>query len=323
MPSLRPIKRADRRVDELALNTEVYFEGVPGEASISTGRGRLAWRWPDGTVVKRNSYSGSGSMFSEKLLRREFALAEPAPDPETAAYLRERADKLAARLARTSPSQRRTSRPPSQPGLRTLHSSQVPEAMLKRGLAEPPAFEATLDCAMSRPAVLTELPLQAGAQGGGDSTVVRVQWLSEFVNEPDNKDRVLWFLVTAPSRRQTGLWAVNVLARDWMNPGRGEVWVINRTNGDCSRVGSYSLQSAQVVLVAGVALSWNNTRLRAGKVARNGAIVERDPQWVEHSSLVLVAEEVVARFTTTVRTDRQEFKPSYYVEQTEPNLPAN
>jgi hypothetical protein len=257
------------------------------------------------------------------MLRREFALAEPVPDPETTAYHKERMDKLAERRAGRSPSQRLTSRPASQPGLRVLLPSQVPEALLRRGMAESPAFEATLDCAMSRPVILTELPLQAGEQGGKDSTVVRVQWLSEFVKEPDNKDRVLWFLVTAPSRWQTGLWAVNALARDWMNPGRGEAWVINRTNGDCFRSGNYSLQSTQVVLVAGVALSWNNARIRASMVARNGVLVDRDPQWIEHSSLVLVAEEVVARFTKTVRTDRQEFKPSYYLEQTELNPAAN
>jgi hypothetical protein len=315
MPSNRPGMETRRNVQEPSIVTEIYFQGLPGNLSVSSGLSRQTWRWPDGLRVSRVSYSGTGFLPSERLLRETYALVKPEPDPETEAHFKAEREAWAARRQtrgdQLSVSWRIVE--PSRPGARNLVHSTVPPALIKRAQAEPPAYEASLRGALTRAAVFAELPLRPGARGEMGSARARLMWIGP---PPAQEDTSASILVTAPRLQQTGLWLVNVLARDWLSTGsRGEVWAMNRTTGDLLRCGGYALQSTRSALVAGVAFSWNQPRVNAATLIRSGKPVPRDPQWRDHTTLVLVTEEVAARFTANVQTDRLEFRSSLWVEQ--------
>lgn len=334
MPSNRPGLKERRTIQEPSIVTEIYFQGLPENLSVSSGLSRQTWRLPDGMSVSRTSYTGTGFLPSEQMLLRTLALTKPAPDPETEAYFKARRDELAARVQARRESlgqprpMRYQMRPPSKPGTRNLVHSSVPEALIKRAQAEPTAYEATLRCVASQPVIVAELPLTVGAEAGSRSVRFKLMWVTDerpvlrqgaMVMTPrDRAEIATSILITAPRLRLSGLGMVKVLAPDWLpDLSRGEVWTVNRTTGDLVRCGGFGLQSTRSALVAGVAFGWSQPQVRSAVLSRDGKPVPRDPLWQEHASLVFVAEETVGHFTATVKSDRHEFGANLWVEQPE------
>lgn len=321
MPDTLNTRAALSNRGEASLVTEIYFQGLPGNLAVLSGTSRQVWRWPAGPEIVRWSYIGSGPMPTERLLRDTYKLAPLPQDPETEkAYAEQRkkaAEAVAARRAArggTAPIQKRLNMvPPSRPGIRHLVYSNVPAALITRGQTESPDYDVFLRCIATEPVILAELPLQVGAQGGTNSKRARLMW----IGESPSSEPALSLLLTAPRVQAGGLWAAAAVVRDVRNQLRGEVWSINRTTGELLSQGSYSLQSTRTVNIAGVLLSWNEPRFRVGMVVRDGKLVVRDPQWVEHTSLVLVTEEAVARFNKRVSVGKLEFRPTMWL--TKPN----
>lgn len=323
MPNDRLGGRAAGRPEGVSLGTEVYVEGLPPEMAISTGTSRLRWTWADGLAIKRYSFYSDGYLSSEALVRRELSLPKPVVDPETLAAMqaeRAKQDALleARRLARGAPASPRVKRlPPDQPGTRIFLYTLVPQALVDRAWKQAPAFDATLDCALSRLVIQTELPLQVGAEGGRNSVRTRIKWIGQ-----GDLGTAASVLISAPAQRQNGLWLVNLIARDRLSSGPGEIMLVNRSNGDCRSAGHTSFMSTRSTYVAGVILSWNSARLGGSKRWNGEKFVDRDPQWAEHSTIVMVGEEIVARFKREVRSERQEFKPSLWVDRVDTDQPV-
>jgi hypothetical protein len=317
LPDNRTKPRAGQ---EPSVTTEIYFEGLPENVAVSSIRSRQTWRWNDGLSVSRWSYIGNSTLPSEQLLRASYALKEPEKDPETVAWAKAQQEKrIAEREARGLPAPRPWRlAPPSRPGVRTLVFSQAPEALVKRGLADPPAYEAMLRCGALQAVILAELPVGSDAHAARDSTQVRVRWAPM-----DRADKEVSILVTAPLQRRSGLWGVGSVVSDFRQFQRGEVWLVNRTTGDVRRNGGFSLRSTRSAVVAGVILSWNEPNIEPESVIRNGRTIVRDPQWMEHSKVVLVAEELVARFTVEVKSDRLEFRRSRWADESEDATASN
>jgi hypothetical protein len=317
MPNETP---RNRRNDDINLVTEVYFRGMPGNMAVISGTSRQVWRWPAGTEIARWSYVGNGPLPSESLLRSTYKLAPLPPDPETEQVVAERRRKAIEQQAafwaakgQTVPGQmRRKMVPPSLPGSRNLIHSTVPKALVTRGQAEPPAYEALLRCLATEPVILTEMPLQVGAQGGRNSQRARLLW----IGESPHPEAALSILVTVPRIQTSGLWMVSEVVRDLRDSLRGEVWSVNRTSGELLMHGNYSLRSTRTVNIAGVLMSWNHPNFRAGLIFRDGKLLPRDPQWAEHTTLVLVAEQAITRFSRKVSVEKLQFRPSLW--QTEP-----
>lgn len=321
MPIHEPGTPADRvsrsSVPEVTIATEVYFQGLPESLTVSTGSGQQTWRWPGGLSVARPGRGIAGYLQSERLLRRTYSLPEKdAEDGETVAWFEEKRKQAAAKIAalqeaRGSPrSQRWRHVPPSRPGMHSLIYTVVPEAFPQRAIQESPAYETVLKYTAIEPVLTAELPIQVGARGGSRSIQARLQWI-----RPDEKDLVVGIMVTAPMLRRHGLWLIWELVRDTRENARGEIWTVNRATADLDRNGGFSLQAATSAVVAGVLLNWNQPRVRPRQIIRNGASVLHDPQWTEHTSLVLVSEQTVGRFTVNLKTDRLEFLPRQWVEE--------
>jgi hypothetical protein len=265
-------------------------------------------------------------MTAEALLRRTYGLAKPPDDAETVAWRKDQSEKMRQRVAAnrvargvaSSPNFTRV--PAARPEPRTFIHSSVPPALLKKAQVEAPEYAAEFKCVVTQPVLLTELPLVNGARGGRDSTEVRILQLHEearkiALNPEGNRLHYAAMLFTAPFHRVTGLWMANTVAAEVHNPMRGEIWTVNRATGDVMRMEGYSLQAVRGAIVAGVQLGWNQVQLGSGTVVRNGAWVNRDPQWPEHTSLAVVSEELVDYVTLTGRADRVEFLPSIWVEE--------
>jgi hypothetical protein len=322
MPNVSPSSPA-RKNDDASLVTEVYFQGLPEGIAIISGTSRQVWRWPSGQEIARWSYVGSGHLPSADLLMATYKLAPLPPDPETARVIAERqrkaAEEFAARRVASGASAappRRKIVPPSLPGSRSLVYSTVPKALIARGQAEPPAYEVLLRCVATESVILTEMPLQVGAQGGWNSQ--RARLLS--IGESPHPEAALSILVTAPRVQTSGLWLVSEIVRDVRDPLRGEVWSVNRTSGELLKHGNYSLRSTRTSYIAGVLMSWNQSNFRAGLIFRDGKLLARDPQWAEHTTLVLVAEQAIARFSKKVSVEKLQFRPSLWL--TEPAAEA-
>lgn len=323
LPNNRDKPRAGQ---EPSLLTEIYFQGLPGEMAVATGTARQTWRWADGQRIRRMGFIGGNWLQGDKLLRRTYGLAAPAEDPETVAWRKTRRDEIQQQIAvnrakRGEPPPKDFARvTPARPEPMNYVYSSAPLALAKKSLTDPPAYAAEINCVITQPVVVTELPLQVGAQGGSDSTRVRLIELREQASKapvpPDGEGNLqATVLFTAPLHRTSGLWQVFLVSSEIRNPMRGEVWTVNRATGDLVRVESYALQGVRGAMIAGVAINWNHMTLRSGQVVRNGKWVERDPQWREHCSLVAVAEDMVDYVTTTAKADRLEFLPSIWIEK--------
>lgn len=324
---------------EQRLLTEHYFLGLPPGTGVAGGTGRQTWRWADGQRIRRYGFVGGGWMSAEPFLRQAYGLAKPAEDPETGIWRQERQEELqqkvaANRAARGVEAPKAFHRVPSaRPEPRTMMYAGVPAALIPKAKTESPAYEATLNYVVTQPVIVAELPLQAGARGGQDSLSARLidlrqelekttraphllrQEIAKMTGVPQGVERTHAAMIfTAPAQRIAGLWGVNFFTTSIRNPMRGEVWLVNRTTGDMVRVENFSLQAVRGGTIGGVQIGWNQMQVNAGVVIRDGKWMDRDPQWREHCSLVVVAEELVDYATTSVKADRLDFLPSLWVE---------
>jgi hypothetical protein len=301
-----------RGAKEPSLVTELYFQDMPRNLTVGYGRSKQTWRWADGRKVSRPGWTGEGPLFSQILMNDTYALPKPAGDPETTAWLNDRQKEFrVTRLERGQPAVEWESVPVSRPGVRNLIHSSVPEALFKQAQTEPPSYEATLECTLTQPVIMAELVPQTGAQGGMGSTRGRIIG----IGQPEPHKAFVSLLVTTPVFQRDGLWFANSFPPGRQRQLRGEIWVVNAFTNHIRRVGHYSAQSTRGAYVAGVTLSWNQQDLFPGTVIRDGKRTLRDPQWLEHTKIVLVEEKEVSRFTTKVQADQQEFRGNYWIEK--------
>ncbi len=315
--------RTPKPGEERMITTEVYFQGLAPHLGIMADRGRQSWKWPDGVVINRALNFGSGDLDTGLFLRETWALPKLVEDPETQAWHKnwQRKETDARRKSGLPPISRVHAVPPQRPGLRGWLYSQAPKALGARMLSDPPAYEASLQGAVTHPVILAELPLKAGACTSRDSMSARVVWTGPqtMVREGKHWDTLsglpegmtVALLTTEPQWRRGGLWFVSRIIADFPSYLPDDLYTVNRSNGEIRLAKGYNSSnwSPTRMMLAGVVLQWNGVTVLPDHVRRGDRWVVRDSQWAEHTTLALVAERIAARFSATVQTDRLEFRP--------------
>jgi hypothetical protein len=282
----------------------LQVDGMPEDLLI-TGRAAQSWHWSDGTVDARQSiYFDS---WSDRALRKTFALPKPQDDPETIHWQQEwRAKANADRVARgLAPL-------PSRPRLADtgaiLGYTRLSDSLLARIQARPPASELLVEAEIRRLQIALELPLKPGAVGAGDSQTFRI---TSLFQPRRSENATLRLVLTDPALRSNGLWGVKAI--DPANRDRlpEKVLAVNRRAGDVGGVLLHYDDGGEPVTarIGGVKIRWTICGVSSSRVVRDAQWVSRYPDWLEHTTLVLVDTKPVARITRKVRTEKFEFEP--------------
>lgn len=289
--------------------------GVPDGMRLAGYDVEQTWRWPDNRLnLRRGNFNGGFDPRS--LVAKTLSLPVYADDPETVAWWRARREQENQdRIARGLPaSTRLTPWPPMQQGeVRMTGYNRLDRESLDRMRAEPPAYQAGMQCILSRPEIMSELPLVLNARAAHAAHTVRVVAFEEAAPETNGSQE--WQLTlagTVPLVDWVGLWGGAEAGRSnpvWVRTyQRDHVMAANRVTGLIQSVGTIGAPSPQL-RIGGVGINLIKYALRSGRVIRNGQWVAQDPQWREHTTLLLIADREIARFERTVTTERFEIAP--------------
>lgn len=291
--------RPNGREADRELRVRLRTAGLPEDMKLFGERIEQKWHWTDSLSFKRSGtgYRNSVQDADVHVLRAALALREFPADPETDAWRRARWDQMnAGRVARGQ-----QPLPPPEPrvgraGIILSADTWLPPSIMARMRAEPPAYTATVHGIIARVHLSAELPAKAGARGSGESRTFHI------LQQEGNR---LALVTTIPSVKKTGLWQV-LLGKQ---TGRREYFfrdrlvLVNRATGDISEVGRGYSQSPRAVQVGGVVIGWEAISLYPSWVVRNEKWVLQDPQWQDHSTLILLTDQEVTRFTREVKAD--------------------
>ena len=283
-------KEAEKRDGYIDLQLSV--NGLPEDVRITADYVSHTWSWGDGLKLMRSSgYISWSYAAGNAMLRRAYSLPAWQEDPETTRW----------RKLRQSNSDKERALRGLRPFIRwddpevafRAGESQLrgfvrlPNSLLAKMTAEPPAYLAEAHWILYRPEIVAELPLKAGARTSSQGQTFYLQQM--------NKD---WSFVvsTRSAVTQNGVWfsaMATAESRYWYP--RERVAAVNRVKGDISPVrdgqsGSWGL------LVAGVFVNWNVLQVTPRMAIHDNQDVVADPQWLDHTILVLLADKDVAEF---------------------------
>lgn len=278
--------------------------GVPEGLGIDYARAAQTWRWPGDPAGEQKSIQYSS--YSDVALRRLLSLPAVQEDPETLRWQQERRNKQnAERVARgLQPWLPYPSRAQTSDYTLTAYTL-LPDSLIARIQSQPPASVIRLQGEISRGQVLFELPLKPGARGSGDAQIYRI---TDVLHSGENATARV--VLSTPALRGNGLWgviAIDPASRDALPQSLATV---NRTEGNCNS-GNLGYEGGVVVkaLIGGVNLRWARLGVTPRQVIRNGEWVPHDPDWFEHTTVVMLAEKPVARLTREVKTEKFELEP--------------
>ena len=173
----------------------------------------------------------------------------------------------------------------------------VPNSYLAKMQIVPPAYRADGHWTLYRSVVIAELPLKEDARASGQARTLRLHRV--------NGDKPM-VISTHASVMLYGVWFAAAAVDEFANwYYRERFAAVNRVTGDISGLpeGQYR---AQFLQVGGVLVTWNGLSVRPRMNIRNDQDVVADPQWREHTVLVLLSDQDVARFDRTVETAKFE-----------------
>lgn len=297
------------RGEEWQLIHRLTVTGVPENLTVHEARLRQSWTWSDGTTSTAETfplgyvrpiqlYPHSRTDQSLPLLLA-LGMSRPAEDPETVRWLKERD---AERSARGFPSLFAFSRADPEPDSIWLQGVGEPldTATIDRLRADPPSGQAQLEMDFLQPHALLELPVKSGARWTGRSLALRLG--GEIVRSQNSASAAVQAVLATPSTWENRpLWRAidsNLLS-------------VNRRGNTLSSadVRSNLALSGRVVL-GGVSLEWRTLGVTSARVVRNGQWVARDPDWLQHTTLVLLDPQTpVMRVTRELSTDKYEARP--------------
>jgi len=270
------------------------------------------WQWPDSPPLTYFGGQGWGYFPVEAVLRKRFGLPRPPQDPETDEWVRARNAEVKAKLAAHGivPAYDNSMLTPEDRRAMAAFVS-VPKSVIARIRQQPAAYSATVRGYVTVPKIAVDLPLAAGAWGAGDSQTFRMTQLLPMSTKHTDPEqgRVVLLVNTVPAdQSNSGLSILTVRARPQAY-FRSQYQSVNHADGVMGWVpdGRRGLGLAQV---GGVVINWLSLNVYAGKVIRNGTWVAQDPEWLAHTTLVLVTEQEVAEFTGSAKVDRFELPVS-------------
>lgn len=301
-------KEKDPNKKDASLDLRLRVSGLPEDLGI-TAEDFMShtWSWGDGRKLTRNSgYFWSNNSPGNAVLRRAYSLPVWEEDPETIRWRKVRWDRriadMVARGAQVLPWRGRYPPAPEfeMEGTQLRGYVNLPNSYLAKMKTEPPAYRADARWMLYRPEVVAELPLKDGVRATGPGQTLHLRQMNGhnplvISTHPAVNHNGVWFAVAATSE-----------FRNWFY--RERFAAVNRVNGDITGVrdgqkGSRSLQ------VGGVIVTWNVLQVTPRMMIREDKEVVADPQWLDHTVLVLLMDKNVARFDRAVDTAKFELEP--------------
>lgn len=283
-----------------ALRLRLRVEGLPDDLTMAAERADQTWTWADGMKLNRTGFYDSGYSPVNLVLRRTYSLPTPVEDPESVEWHRTRQESINERLrARGRPVYMAPESGAGKPGLRLMGNVSLPNSLLAKMKTEPPTYRAEMSCILFRPVVVTELPFKDGVKASGRAQTYRLLYLAD--NRP-----VL--VATQSSVVRGGLWFSAAFSdgfRSWLF--RQHIEAMNRVTGDIVDVRGMQKDSREFQ-IAGVVVYWNILHLSPRMVIRDGKETIKDPQWAEHTTLVMLSDQEIARFEREVWAEKFELR---------------
>lgn len=290
----------DQREQDSSLSVLARARGLPDGMSIAAEKAVLTWSWTSGLNLTRVCVLWGDDRPRE--LRRMLSLPMPQADPETDQWIKARHEKTNAEwrakgLPPIRPLLPVPGLPPIEDGLFISGHVRLPNSFLEKMRSESPACRAVLQCLLLRPRIVFNLPLEAKSHGSSWSKTVRLRRLTD--------DEVV-IVTTKPSVVEAGLWHsafAGAEFRSWFF--KEQFLTVNHVTGDISGMNPAEPGSRSAV-IGGVVVGWDPRKMRPRYVIRGGQWVPIDPQWREHTTLVLMAEQEIARFRREVTAEKFE-----------------
>jgi hypothetical protein len=308
-------KPRTNKENDSSLRVTLNVQGLPAEMSLLADDVTQTWRWPQSPVFKRSNQFGMARIPAEYFLRQTLALPVPAEDPETVRWYQAMREREQARREQFNAGRAAQGLEPipfstlsaaKQDGLSLMLYAVLPDGVIAKMRVEPPAYTARIEGAITRPALVAELPLKVGARTSGDAQTFRLVHLLPLPQKKLEATAAM-IISTAPSIRKSGLWITGEFGRRVDQLFRSQWFDVNHTMGNISRVSETRLGEARI---GGVTIKWQQMAVYPFTMIRNGEEVLKDLEWREHTTLVFVTEKAVARFSRDVQADRLELDPS-------------
>jgi len=291
-------------------------QGLPDGLDLVGQKIDHTWRWTDGPSFVREGFTPyeSGQSSLAAAVRRKFSLPVPQEDVETSRWHEARRAEMEAKRAASGRAPRTI---PLRPAFRgTLIGSEVPlpPSIIARIHANPPAYEARIQAVVMRPEIVTEMPIRLNARGSSESRAFQVVRLAPTTGSrsllPAVEGLDLRIVHTEPSAAKNGLWHMALLRSNARRQWGDAIMAANHVTGELNWLGTYGRGSSAKALIGGVAIGWESFRVHPGRLVRNDQFVLRDPEWLDHTTLVVLAGKAVGGFTRVVKADKFELEPS-------------
>ncbi len=285
-------------LDMRPLTVTLAVSGLPEDLVLGGVHAFQELRWNDGSAYRSPERNHSFDLQMETALRKRLALPQPAADPETIRWGQARVQKTnAERAAKGLPpiedlwARRLQGLPPEERNLWIRFP--VPDSTVTRLRSQAPGYATLMNATVARWDVAQVVPLMPGSRGTGARRPLR------FLSRDD---WVVRLVETTAAFPREGLFQSRV-GRTRPYPSYTEIYSANQVTGDMTEVSGRNLV-ATAITVGGVRLKWLETTLTPARWIRNDVSVIKDPDWAEHTRLVVMTPTEVGRFTQEIRTDR-------------------
>jgi hypothetical protein len=278
----------------------VELRGLPQEMRVAYAVVRQTWRWADDGHVAGNTVGLWGD--ADLATRTALGLPQRIPDPETERWLRGR---FPDRVARGLPVWFNNGIWPSNTDRRVLLGrALLPDTLLSKIRARSPATDWRVSLDLARPIVMLELPFKPGAHGVVPSGACRIgEWLQH------EETASVQFLTSVPSVKGNGLWMARAMNTGRLDNLPGEFLALNRRDATIGWVNrNESKARSGRLVVGGVILKWSTLVAYPERVMRDGKLVPSDPDWIEHTTLVLMRQGPSTRVTKDLKSDQYELE---------------
>lgn len=310
--------RVSKSSSEKSVSTvtlEMMVPALPKDLRVMGGWAEQTWSWKDRVSLTKIASAYGNDQYSAytAVLRDHLSLPAPSIDEETKRSFDEfQAAKEARLMANGRKVPARSAFPSRNDHGRLTVFSGMPLSLLEKTRMTPPSLTMTMHLAVSRPEVQMVVPLNSTdvVVANSASCDVKVRFDSD-VDQPGHR---LECMTTRSAIDQSAPF-VNGISRlqtfassNW--PPRRSFFLVNRSTGEIQRASYRAGYASRSIQICGVLIVRENWAMKPDRVIRNGQWVVQDPQWQEHTSLVLMRDRKVARIEREVRTDRFEVEPT-------------
>lgn len=300
--------------------------GLPKSLFVKNGSIAQQWTWSDGVTHRgRGAVSAAGYRPSLTaaltVLRQELSLPLLGEDPETARWFEEWKQQSAARRDKENAERilsgirsfnvSRLLSGKSREGIYANGLFTMPLSLVEKARRMPPSYQAKVSCELARTEIVVAWPLRSTTRGAARSYTVTARVTGD--GDGASRARLMVHITTTRPQVDEHRWYANSVAR-WLtasNPAyRRDIvyYFVNRVTGSIDPNLGRSGGKGGQMRICGVILNQELLRPSPYTVMRNGQWVDHDPQWEEHTSLVLMRDRAVTRIEREIRMERFEIE---------------